>query len=408
MISHYHRWFRALLMATAGVLVTGLISCDRDVVKPPEEVSDRGSLVSSAYIMSFTPQEIQPYLGFVGAPLGLELSYSIDIYKLSYRTVDQHDAATLVSGVLFVPQGIDTLDVLSVQHGTVFKRNEVGSVNPLYALDGLIVSMNGYLVAEPDYLGLGESRQLHPYLLARAEAIPVIDMLRAVRGYAGENNLVLRDSIFLAGYSEGGFVTLATHQLMETEYADEFVLKAVAPMAGPYDLAGTTTRLLQHSHYDNPAYLAYVISAYNNYYGWDDLEAIFQEPYAARIPTLIDGEHSGSEVNAQLTSTLDSLLQPAFKTAFLNGEASELFAALTLNSPLDWAPQAPVRLIHGTADSTVYYSNSLTAYESLRASGATRVDLVPLEGADHQSGAFTAYYLAMEWFDSLRTAPSAD
>jgi pimeloyl-ACP methyl ester carboxylesterase len=353
--------------------------------------------------MSFSPEEIQPYLGFVGAPLGMELSYTVDIYKLSYQTVDKAGGVSRVSGVMFIPQGLETLDLLSVQHGTVFKRDEVGSVNPLYALDGLIVAMNGYLVAEADYLGLGESQELHPYLLAEAEANPVIDMIRAVRSYGLENELTLRDSLFLAGYSEGGYVTLATQKLMESEYSGEFALKAVAPMAGPYDLVGTTRNLLDRSSYDNPAYLAYVISAYNDFYGWNALPEIFREPYASRIPDLVDGEHSGSAVNDQLTRDLDSLLQPAFKTDFLAGE-SDLLAALMENSLLEWAPQAPVRLIHGTADSTVFYANSEAAYESLRANGGQQVDLVPLSGADHASAAFTAYYLAIEWFDSLRTA----
>jgi len=390
-----------------SVLLTTVLltqfSCTPDVTEPPADTSGRGDLVTAEYVTSFTPEQIQPYLSFVGAPLGLELPYSVDAYQVIYQTLAADTELTQVSGVMFIPQGLDTLDLLSVQHGTVFKRSEVGSINPFYAIDGLITAMNGYLVAEPDYLGLGSSQILHPYLLAKLSANTVIDMIRAVRNYGAENSLLIKAPLFLAGYSEGGFVTLATHEIMEQEYADEFQLAGVAPMAGPYDLVGSTRELLGRTTYNNPAYLSYLVAAYNEHYGWQDLDRIFQEPYASRIPGLLDGEHGGDEINGQLTFQLDSLFQPTFRTNFLSGSETDLLAALEDNSPLNWGPIAPVRLIHGTADSTVFYENSVTAYASLRANGGVSVDLVPLQGANHATGAFTAYFLAMEWFDSLRT-----
>lgn len=367
-----------------------------------------GELLEATSFLSFAPADIESILTMYGAPIGLDLnlSYTVDSYQIAYHTLNSDGELTPVSGLMLIPQGLDTLDLLSIQHGTVFKREQVGSTHPYYAPDALITAMNGYLVVAPDYLGLGESQLLHPYLHAELSANAVIDLIRAVRIYACQNELILSDNLFMAGYSEGGFVTLATQKIIETEaeYSEEFQLTAVAPMAGPYDLLGSTQNLLSRSYYNNPAYLAYIVTAYNDIYGWDRLPEIFREPYASSIPGLLDGSLDGSAINANLTTNLDSLFLPDFKQSFMAGEESQLEAALVENSPLDWGPVAPVRLFHGTADSTVFYENAVIAYESMLANGGLSVDLVSLPYADHGTAVFPSFHWAMLWFDSLRTA----
>lgn len=363
-----------------------------------------GELLEANYHSTFTPEMISPYLGIVGAPLELVLEYSVDAYQVTYLTTDKNDELVTVSGIMFIPSGIDTLDLLSVQHGTVIKRDYVGSMTPAYSLDGLIVAMNGYFVVVPDYLGLGESQIIHPYLHAKLSANPVVDMIRAARVFACENELILSELLFLVGYSEGGFVTLASQKIIETEYADEMQLTAVAPMAGPHDLSWTTHNILSRETYSIPAFLAYLVVAYNDIYQWDRISDIFQEPFASLIPELYDGTHDGSEINSQLTTELDQLFTPEFRDAYLAGEEILIDSLLMENSPLNWGPIAPVRLIHGDADSTVLLENSLRAYNSLRENGGVSVDFITLPGFDHGSAAFLAYYLAIEWFDSFRTS----
>jgi hypothetical protein len=395
------------LVILSFVLLFGVSSCETDEEQVDLCNSDGapGELISANYFASFTPEQVTTYLRLYGAPLGLVPDYSVDVYQVAYKTLDKDNELTDASGVLFIPQGIDTLDLLSIQHGTVFKRDEVGSVNPLfYAFDGMIAAMSGYVVIEPDYLGLGSSPGLHPYLHAELSANAVIDGIRAARIYSCQNEVLLSGDLYLAGYSEGGFVTLATHKIIESEYPVEFQLMAVAPMAGPHDLLQTTRSIIDRKEYAIPAYLAYLVQAYDSIYEWGRLDEIFMEPYATRIPEVVNGSFGGSEINDTLTSIIDSLFVSEFKTSFLSGEETQITNALVENSPLDWGPVAPVRLFHGTNDSTVYYENSVTAYESMRANGGLSVELVPLSGADHGSAAFPAYYLALQWFDSLRTA----
>ncbi|MCF7823448.1 MAG: lipase family protein [Candidatus Marinimicrobia bacterium] len=391
------------------IIQLSLVTCEKDNQEPviddcnPAGVA--GELLSSSFVGTFTPAQVQTFAGALGVPVSMELTYTVDAYTMTYETRDKNDALTIASGVIFVPRGIDTLDLLSVQHGTIIKRSEVGSQLPYYAADGLISAMNGYLVASPDYLGLGVSDLLHPYLHAELSANAVIDMIRATRIHACQSELLLSDRLFLAGYSEGGYVTLATQQAIEMDYADEFQLTAVAPMAGPYDLLGSTETMLKRKTYDNPSYLAYLVTAYNDIYEWDRLAEIFEEPFASRIPRLFNGNYSGSDIHDSLTTEIDSLFQEQFRVSFLTGNETQIEAALIENSPLNWGPIAPVRLYHGTSDSTVYFENSQTAFESMQKNGGLDVGLVPLNGANHETGAFPSYYLALTWFESLRNTP---
>ncbi len=384
-----------------------LDSCEKEQNNEPEINSCNpaglpGTLIQSEFKITITPAQVEAALSAY-LPMNYELDYSADVYSITYNTRDKNGNLIIVSGAMFIPVGLDSLDVLSTQHGTTLKRNDVGSASFYYAIDGLFMAMKGYLVIAPDYIGLGVSEHIHPYLHAELTANAVVDMLRAARIYACENELEISDKLFLSGYSEGGYATMAAHKFIETDFSEEFQLTAVAPMSGPYDLLGSTRDLLSRDTYDIPAFLAYVVVAYDDIYGWDRLDDIFNEPYASMFPDLYDGTQTLSDVNAQLPTAIDVLFKTDFTTAFLGGQEVVIQQALEENTLLDWAPIAPVRLYHGTADSTVSIENTLSAYNSLQANGGTSVELITLLGANHLTGFIPSMILAEAWFDSLRT-----
>jgi len=365
---------------------------------------ERGELVDAAFLLSFTPEQIQPYLSMFGAPASFVPTHATEAYRIHYMTPNKNNELVKASGVLFIPQGVEEIDLVSVQHGSALKRTNTGSVNPVYAIDGILFSMSGYMAAAPDYLGLGVSEEMHPYLHAELTASAVVDMLRAARIYACENDLMLSDQLFLAGYSEGGYATLATQMIMEEEHTDEFQLAGVAPMSGPYDLLGSTRSFLQRESYDIPAFLSYVVVAYDDVYAWGRLDEVFNSPYAGMMPGLFDGSQSLGDVNDQLPKTINELFKSSFIDGFLTGGEPDIQQALEENTLLGWGPVAPVRFYHGTADSTVPIENTYTAYESLRDNGGVSVDMVTLLGADHVGGFLPSMILAETWFDSLRAA----
>src|SRR5690606_6741228 len=74
---------------------------------------------------------------------------------------------------------------------------------------------------------------------------------------------------FLTGYSEGGYVTMAAAQAIEAGALPDFTLTAVAAGAGGYDLPHMLKAIIEADEYDYPAYIAFLIMAYNNTYNWD-------------------------------------------------------------------------------------------------------------------------------------------
>ena len=76
--------------------------------------------------------------------------------------------------------------------------------------------------------------------------------------------------------------------------------------------------------------------------------------------------------------------------------------AIGLNELLDWVPPAPVRLIHGDADTTVPYFNSVRALNYFETNGKSNVDLITIEGKDHIGAAEDAIILAIQWFNGMK------
>lgn len=380
-------------------------SCKSEDPVEPQIIPARGQLVSSANGGLFTIPLLQAMIGGIsgGEQLKNKITYDVEYYKLAYRTVDSKGNVITVSGALFLPKGKANLSLISVQHGTQTKRANAGSVNALNASEGLIAAALGYFSLVPDYIGLGESTLTHPYHVAKSSADPVIDIIRAGKEFAGKNNITLNGQIFLAGYSEGGYVTMAAQREIELNYKSEFPLTAVAPMAGAYDLNLTAKKILQSQTYNQPAYLAYFMVAYNDVYGWNNLTTFFNSPYAEKLPSIFNGNYTTDEINAQLTSDVTKLINQNFASSYLAGTETTLTSAFTSNSLLNWKPTAPMRLYHGDADEYVPYENSVQAKNYFLTQGVN-VELVSIPGGKHVSSALPSIVAAIEWFGTLKLA----
>ena len=69
----------------------------------------------------------------------------------------------------------------------------------------------GFITAIPDFLGLGVSEMMHPYMVSISSATAVVDMIRAGMYLCDSIDVSVSDQLFLSGYSEGGYVTMAAH-----------------------------------------------------------------------------------------------------------------------------------------------------------------------------------------------------
>jgi alpha-beta hydrolase superfamily lysophospholipase len=294
--------------------------------------------------------------------------------------------------------------LLSAQHGTMFRQADSPSNFPSTFSGFELFASAGFVTVIPDYIGLGvSSGVVQPFYDKATSAGAVVDMLKAAQYYLQQQAIATNKNLFLIGYSEGGYVTMAAQQEIETNPGHQLTLTAAAEGAGGYDLTGMLTGIASTPTYATPAFLALLLNGYNTTYGWNrPLADFFQAPYAARIPQLLDGTQTREQIDAQLTTSPAALFTPTFYAAL--GSASGepvLKQQLVANSFTDWVPRSPTRLYHGTADESVFYQTSEATFKRFQAAGATNVTFTPIPGGTHQTSIAPMIADALPWLQSL-------
>lgn len=375
----------------------------------------RGELLSRTKVGTLTKSASDWALLFMGLPEFRPSRWDAGLYKITYRTVGVDGYPTVASGLLALPEGRSaSLPLISVSHGTETRKEDVPS-NPSYAFaqgaEAVFVCSGGYAAVGADFIGLGDSPGMHPFIHALTEATAGADMLRAGKKACQDIGRALSGQLFVAGYSQGGHVAMALHRELQEEHAGEFTVTASAPMAGPYDVSGTMLpALLADETPGSPfvAYLPYALLSWRLAYGIiPSLSEAVKAPYDAQLPGLFDMYHTSGQIIAALPPVAHDLLQPEFLAALLSDPDHPVNAAARENDVYNWKPLSPMRLYHGKADTTVPYANSEVANARMSELGGT-VTLVNLgDTLDHSTAVIPALRACRLWFDSLLTRAAA-
>lgn len=374
----FHRRQRVYRFPFIFLLILVFAACEKD-----EDDRQPEYLVDHELLITFTRAEIISYLESIGdLPDGLSfmVNYDVSVYKIVYNTIDTRENPVPASGALVVPRSAHPLPLLSFQHGTLSSEQDAPSY---FSLDNyfsaLLYASTGYIMALPDYLGYGSSNHIdHPYEHGRSLATASRDMLRAVREF-DETNDEFRASnkLFLTGYSEGGYATMALLKLLQEEHRGEFTVTAATAGAGAYNKSEFARHILQSDtelRFLNS--FLWVLDTYNNVYGLDrPYSHFFNDPHSTAIHN--GGVFANTELNPQ------KLFRPEFREGILNGSDTGFLEVLADNDNYDWKPLAPLQLYHGTDDDYVFYFNSANAFEAMKSRGTSRVELISVEGGDH-------------------------
>jgi predicted esterase len=388
------------------LLAIAFFSCKKkDRNEVPENPIPESHLVSAVSAGTVTKEEMQfraNSIGF-GTQLNPLINYSSDFFKIVYKTTYQGKTIE-ASGLIGLPKnGPANPSIISGQHETRFDHSSAPSLFPQSSTGYEVLASMGYVVVIPDYIGFGSSKSiLHPYYVREATAAAVVDMIKASKEYLATIKFATSNRLFLLGYSEGGYATLAAQREIETNTDHGLTITASAAGAGAFDLTTMLTEVSQSEQSLGAGYIAYLMQAYNTHYGWKrPLNTIFNEPYATTIPGLFNGEMSAAMISTKLTPNLKDLFTPTFRTDLLaSGKEATLKTALRLNSFFDWYPKTITRLYHGTEDEIVPYKSTQTTFDSFKNAGATNVSLIPVPGT-HVSGSGNMMISVLPWIMSL-------
>lgn len=379
-------------------LVASLFGCGNE-----EDTLDREStlLRSSEEIHTWSRGEIQVALGISQLDVPLEaVKSNVTIHNVIYETTYKGEKL-LVSGRVFVPDTEELISTICFSHGTISAHSEAFTALTASSGTSLLLSglaSLGFVVVAPDLIGFGASSELsQAYYLEEPTAVTTVDNIYASRILASNLRVKVDNELYLVGYSQGGYSTMATHKHIEQVGMKYFELKASFPAAGGYHIAAVQEEVFSNETYDNPFYLGLVAVSYLEHYDWTgenrNLSMFFNEPFASTLPLLVDGNKTSGQINDALNDTLSVLVQSDYLKNTNAAKYEFLLDAYNDNSPTDWVPIIPLFMYHGDADITVPYQNSVDVYNAFIKAGVSKeiLTFTTLQGADHLSGA-TPYF----------------
>ncbi len=325
---------------SGGASVNSSIAPGTLVQTPPFRVASLTAAALSAQLGASS--QGQQLLALAGTP-----ACGVDFYYIQYQTTGGAGEQASASGALMMPTGTGCTGARSIllyAHGTAFQKsynmaNISDSTNPAWAESALVAAMyaaQGYIVVAPNYTGYDSSNlSYHPYLNAAANAQDMIDALTAARSaipttFAGANS---SDSgkLFISGYSEGGYVAMATEQAMQ---AKGMTVTAAAPMSGPYAVEALFDAVI----FGNVAvgattFMPFITTSYQKSYGglYNATTDIYNTTYASGIDTLFPSSESLTQIFAS------GKLPPAAlwdSTTPVTGTALDALLAVPTSNPL--------------------------------------------------------------------------
>ncbi|WP_096725844.1 alpha/beta hydrolase [Paraburkholderia acidicola] len=260
---------------------------------------------------------------------GGTLACGVDVHYVQYATVGGAGEATTASGVLMVPTGsgpncTGPRPVVEYAHGTTITRSynlaaisdPTNQAYPEALLLAVLYAAQGYVVVAPNYAGYDSSTlAYHPYLNADQQSKDMIDALSAAKAALPliASPITASSKLFLTGYSQGGYVAMATARAMQ---AAGTPVTASAFLSGPYALAAMADQVFE-GEVDIGAnvFFPMILTSYQKAYGniYSSPLDVYESAYASGIETLLPGPYNFTTValSGKLPGALFSSTPPA-------------------------------------------------------------------------------------------------
>ena len=361
---HFAPLLRLVLMPLMPLLLAACGGGGASDTEPPPvvaaETSGPGRLESAAPLSRVAVADIDAAVQAQGSrTAGIVPRYAVVNHRLTYRTTDARGQAIVASGLVSVPlkpAGAKS-PLMSYQHGTIDKDADAPSNSATAESPAVALASLGYIVVAADYVGYGASKGApHPYLVSAPTAAAVIDLLTAAKTWRQQQGVADNGQLFLVGYSEGGYATVATHRALQASASVHLAtLVAVAPGAGPYHVGATLDELLRRVCEQDPL-----------------LGALVSPGLLKNASPAVRRQVRNLLIAALLSNDADIVFDTELFDHYLADDAAAIAAQSDVH---DWAPAAPVRFFHGRDDQSVPYVSSTSTLQTMRTRGAADVSL---------------------------------
>jgi Prolyl oligopeptidase family len=275
-------------------------------------------------------------LQITGAP-----ACGVDFYYVKFWTVGAADEPTESSGALMVPTGgtgcSGPRPIVLYAHGTNTNQalNIANITDPTNTEGALIAAMfaaQGYIVVAPNYAGYDISTLgYHPFVNAAQQSGEMMHILAAARAALPKTMTSAttdNGKLFVTGYSEGGYVAMATQRALQAAGA---TVTAAAPMSGPYALEAFVDAIFFGSvDLGSTVFTPLLISSYQHAYKniYAATTDIYSSAYATGIDTLLPSTTPLATLFANGRLPQTALFDSATPTVNIPGQAA-LSAILT-------------------------------------------------------------------------------
>lgn len=344
---------------------------------------------------------------------GVSVTYApatngVTLYRVTYGSVipERGNKPITATGLLAVPDvESKALPLVSYQHGTVYGKEDVPSFPDNSSETQLMIAAfagRGYALIGADYFGMGGSAQEpEGYGVKASHQQATFDMLAASRAVLASKG-ISADTLFLGGWSQGGYVTMCFLERLEKAGV---AVAAASTASGPADLYSFLSGFLDFPRENDASWISilYVLSSFSfeEYYGQPGLaRSLFTEDTyetARKIYTREEGDISA------LPSDLRKLIRadyfdPTFFAESAYGRIAKQSDAYR------WIIKTPLRSYYGEADEVVSVGLATLAahYQQGIGGGNDKVVAISTGKTDHRGTFATAVAKWQTWFDELK------
>jgi len=258
--------------------------------------------------------------------------FGLKTYQLVYKIQLPNKQEANASAIVIVPSyiGADEQSLIKLgeikrasfatvidNHSTIIDKVNAPSIAvrnyniPRSAL--LFSAMNGFITLIPDYVGYGSSAKLtHPYFIKNLPYKNSLALLQAYKSFckAKHIDINLKKGLFMVGYSEGGYASLASLDALNKK---SYKVSLTIAGAAPYFLDTMALNSLKSNDKNHTLFIAYTIYSYAKYYKDINLNEIINSKYLSKFNTIFDSKKLSTNKTLWRAWLIKRRLYPKFR-----------------------------------------------------------------------------------------------